>query len=111
MSNPQKQAVEVELSKDGKNLYIFFGGIAAGINMPPFEFYNSAKIIDENKIFIRDFTQGWYQNGLPKISKNINSTVTFLKQQIKGIKPHIIFFVDKLPSIIAGNYIHSNIVL
>ena len=93
MKNTESNAVEVELSKNRSNLYIFFGGIAAGINMPPFEFYNSAKIIDENKIFIRDFSQSWYQNGLSKISKDIDSTVNFLKLQIKTIKPHKIFFV------------------
>ncbi|MEY8215639.1 MAG: hypothetical protein RPR97_14285 [Colwellia sp.] len=93
MKNTQNNAVEIELSKNGTNLYIFFGGIAAGINMPPFEFYSSAKIINENKIFIRDFSQSWYQNGLSKISQDIDSTVNFLKLQIKNIKPHKIFFV------------------
>jgi len=55
MSNNIYKSVEVDLSLNGSNLYIFFGGIAAGIVMPPFEFYSASKIIDENKIFIRDF--------------------------------------------------------
>lgn len=86
-------SIEIELSKHGNNLYIFFGGIAAGINMPPFEFYNSAKIIDENKIFLRDFSQSWYHSGLPNISRDVTSTADYIYQQIEKIKPNKIFFV------------------
>lgn len=93
MSNRQNKPVEMELSTQGSNLYIFFGGIAAGIAIPPFEFYKSSKIINENKIFIRDFSQCWYHNGLPGISKDINSTVKYLQHQIEEIKPDKIFFV------------------
>ncbi|QBQ56020.1 hypothetical protein [Nitrosococcus wardiae] len=88
-----RKPVEIELSTSGANLYIFFGGIAAGIAIPPFEFYNSSKIINENKIFIRDFSQCWYQNGLPGISKNINSTAKYIRCQIEEIRPKKIFFV------------------
>jgi predicted esterase YcpF (UPF0227 family) len=88
-----QNSVEVQLSEKSKNLYLFFGGIAAGIAMPPFEFYNSAKIIDENKIFIRDFEQCWYQKGLPGISNDIQSTAKYIQKWIKKIKPEKIFFV------------------
>lgn len=57
MNNSKNKSIEVELSPEGSNLYIFFGGIRAGIAMPPFEFYNSSRIINENKIFIRDISQ------------------------------------------------------
>lgn len=85
--------IEIELSERGKNLYIFFGGIAAGIAMPPFEFYNASKIIDEHKIFIRDFSQCWYQGGLPSISNDIYSTAEFIKNQIESINPEKVYFV------------------
>ena len=87
------KSVEVELSLKSSTLYIFFGGIASGIAMPPFEFYNSSKIIDENKIFIRDFSQSWYQNGLPEICEDIDSTVEYIQSEITKIKPEKIFFV------------------
>jgi predicted esterase YcpF (UPF0227 family) len=89
MSEP----IEVELSKNGKNLYIFFGGIAAGIAMPVFEFYNASKIIDDHKIFLRDFSQCWYQDGLPLISKDIYSTARYLRNQIDDIEPEKVYFV------------------
>jgi hypothetical protein len=93
MSKSNDKPIEIELSTKGSNLYIFFGGIAAGIAIPPFEFYNSSKIIDENKIFIRDFSQCWYQNGLPGISRDIDSTTQYLDYKIKEIKPEKTFFV------------------
>ncbi len=86
-------SVEKDYSENATHLYIFFGGIAAGIAMPPFEFYNAAKIIDEHKLFIRDFSQTWYHEGLTGISKNINSTANYIKNEIKELNPEKIFFV------------------
>ena len=75
-------------------IYIsFFGGIAAGIVMPVFEFYNASKIIDDHKVFLRDFSQCWYQGGLPSISKDIYSTAKYLRSQIDDIKPEKVYFV------------------
>ncbi|MDP5030748.1 MAG: hypothetical protein NWQ54_15560 [Paraglaciecola sp.] len=87
------KSVEIEIVAESKELYIFFGGIAAGIAMPPFEFYNAAKIINSNKIFIRDFTQSWYQNGLALISEDIDGTVRFIQLKINELKAEKIFFV------------------
>lgn len=87
------QSVEVILSPNASSLYIFFGGIAGGIGMPPFEFYKSSKIIDEHKIFIRDFSQSWYQHGLPGFSQDIYSTAMVIQTQIENLKPAKIFFV------------------
>ncbi|SHE23212.1 alpha/beta fold hydrolase [methanotrophic endosymbiont of Bathymodiolus puteoserpentis (Logatchev)] len=87
------KSIQINLSSNCNKLYIFFGGIAAGIVIPPFEFYNASKIIDENKIFIRDFTQCWYQNGLPGISKDIYSTAQHIRTLIERIKPDKVFFV------------------
>lgn len=89
----EAKPVEIELVPDASSLYIFFGGIAAGIAMPPFEFYRSSKILNENKIFIRDLAQRWYQDGLPGISNDIDSTTDFLRAEIKKLEPKKIFFV------------------
>ncbi|MCF6171050.1 MAG: hypothetical protein L3J66_08760 [Bacteroidales bacterium] len=88
-----KKPIEIQLSPEGTNLYIFFGGIAAGIEMPQFEFYNASKIINEHKIFIRDFQQCWYQVGLPGISEDVYSTASYIKGQVEKIKPGKVFFV------------------
>lgn len=82
-----------EFNVKSKSLYIFFGGINARIGMPPFEFYNSAKILDENKIFIRDFSQSWYQSGLKDISNNAQETAKNIEAIVTELQPENICFV------------------
>lgn len=65
-----------------KTLYIFFGGMAAGIAMPPFEFYRAGQIVQENKLFLRDFAQCWYHRGLSGYSRDIPSTLAYLRQRV-----------------------------
>jgi len=86
------KSVEIELSPNASSLYILFGGGAGAIGMPRFEFYHSSKITDENKIFLRDFSQCWYQNGLTGIGHDIHSTAMYLQSQIERLKPERIFF-------------------
>ena len=86
--------ITFDLTNENSNcLYIFFGGITAGIAIPPFEFYNASKIIDENKIFIRDFSQCCYQNGLPGISSNIYKTMSYIKHEVMRINPSKLYLV------------------
>jgi hypothetical protein len=87
------ESVEIEISTTGSSLYFFFGGIVAGIAMPPFEFYNSSKILEHSKIFFRDFNQCWYQNGIPDIGGNIHSIKNYIRKQTEAIKPENIYFV------------------
>lgn len=88
-----KESIIKEFNDKSNMLYIFFGGINARIGMPPFEFYNSAKIIDENKVFVRDFSQSWYQSGLKGTSINIQETVKCIETIVHEIQPEHIFFV------------------
>lgn len=89
----QTESIERHFCPEASNLYIFFGGIAAGIAMPPFEFYNAARILEENKIFVRDVTQCWYHNGLAGESRDILSTAEWLKNEIRKLNPERVFFV------------------
>ena len=86
-------AILEELTPGSKKLYFIFGGVAAGLAMPPFEFYTSAKIIEENKIFLRDFSQAWYQNGLPGIGNSFYAIGDFIEKKIAELEPEEIFFV------------------
>lgn len=88
-----EKVIEIELASKSSKLYIFFGGIKAGIAMPTFEFYSSSKIINENKIFIRDFDQCWYQKGLPGIGNDIFSIFNYLKATINAMEPQKVYFV------------------
>ena len=93
MGNTQDKSVEIELSEKGSNLYIFFGGIASRIAMPPFEFYKSSQILDQHRIYIRDLAQCWYQNGLAGISQDIYATASYIRSKIDEIGPKKVFFV------------------
>lgn len=88
-----KSAILEELIPGSKKLYFIFGGVAAELAMPPFEFYTSAKIIEENKIFLRDFSQAWYQNGLPGVGNTFHAIGTFIEKKIAELEPEEVFFV------------------
>ena len=88
-----KESIIKEFNNKSKSLYIFFGGINSRIGMPPFEFYNSSKIIGENKIFVRDFSQAWYQSGLKGISKNALDTAEYIKNLVDELNPDNVCFV------------------
>lgn len=89
-----KQSVILEkINPNSNKLYLIFGGIAAGIGMPPFEFYNSSKIINESKIFIRDLSQTWYQNGIPGMGKDVFEAGDFLRAKINKLEPKELYFV------------------
>jgi hypothetical protein len=86
------ESVQIERS-ESRELYIFFGGLASGIAMPPFEFFNASRIFDGNKIFLRDARKSWYQTGLPGVTRDIPSTVRFLSREIEAIAPQRTVFV------------------
>ena len=88
-----EKAILEELIPGSKKLYFIFGGVAAGLAMPPFEFYTSAKIIEENKIFLRDFSQAWYQNGLPGVGNTFYAIGDFIEKKIAELEPEEVFFV------------------
>lgn len=88
-----RNSAEKFLCNESQNLYFFFGGFYEGIAMPPLEFFEAAKILNENKIYLRDFNQCWYHTGLYKISKNIEETAEYLQSEINQIKPKRIFFI------------------
>lgn len=89
----KEAAIREELIPGSKKLYFIFGGVAAELAMPPFEFYTSAKIIEENKIFFRDFSQAWYQHGLPGVGNTFASIGGFIERKIAELEPEEVFFV------------------
>jgi len=88
-----EESVELLLTPRTDRLYIFFGGISAGISLPRFEFYSSARILQYNKIFIRDFEQSWYHAGLRGIGSDLHSIRDYLRLVIHEAKPKRCIFV------------------
>lgn len=79
-------SISEDLCENTDKLFLFFGGIAGAIGMPPFEFYRSSKIISHSKIFFRDRSQSWYQLGLPDIGKDVFEIAEYLKSKISELK-------------------------
>jgi pimeloyl-ACP methyl ester carboxylesterase len=73
--------------KGSQKLFIIFGGKGSRIAMPPFEFYQASKILDENRVFVRCFKQSWYHGGLPGISKDVEGTRRYLAEIIDRYAP------------------------
>lgn len=86
-------SIHMDINTSSKSLYIFFGGIANGIAMPPFEFYKYSKIMDCSKIFLRDLKQSWYHLGLKDKSKNIVETKHIIENLIRENTPEHLTFV------------------
>lgn len=67
------------INKDSSKTLLAFGGMSAGLSMPPKEFFKSLSSDDINIIFIKDFKQCWYQNGLLGKSHDIDTTIAYLR--------------------------------
>jgi hypothetical protein len=75
--------VSEHLLPGSKRLYLFFGGFAGSLGMPPFEFFRSAQLLGESKIFFRDIAQAWYQRGLPGVGASAWAVGEFLQAKIE----------------------------
>ena len=92
-SDDNNQSVLEELHPGSKKLYIIFGGMAGRLGIPPFEFYNSTKILEENKLFLKDFSQSWYQSGLMGVADDFYGMLAFLKERIQVISSDQLYFI------------------
>jgi len=63
----------------GRDLVVAVGGIAGGMDMPPYEFFGLLSDWSVSKIFLRDLDQAWYQRGvaglgsLPAVAERLHS--------------------------------------
>jgi len=48
----------------GQDLVVAVGGIAGGMDMPPYEFFGLLSDWPVSKVFLRDLDQVWYQRGV-----------------------------------------------
>lgn len=70
------------IDKSASETLIVFGGMASKPSMPPKEFFATLSGKNLNIIFVKDFQQCWYQNGLMGLSDDIETTVEYLKSLI-----------------------------
>ena len=93
LAHDNRSPVLEELRPGARRLYFLFGGINSRVGMPQFEFYRAARILDEHKIFLRDFSQSWYQRGLPGIAGDPLELGAYLKSRIEELGPEEVTFV------------------
>lgn len=93
MQHTDQLPVNEDLVPGSEKLFIFFGGIVGAIGMPPFEFYRASKILDYSKVFLRDFSQSWYQRGLPAIGDDAFAIGEYLRTKIAESGASEIIFV------------------
>ena len=67
---------------DTRTTVIAFGGMLTKLGMPPAEFLKTFTAKNINTLFLKDFQQCWYQQGLLGLSNNILETVEIIKKQI-----------------------------
>ena len=82
-----------EIKPGSRRLYLVFGGMASMIGVPPFEFYKTARIIDDSRIFFRDISQSWYQCGLPGMAKDVYELADFIREKIRQLNPAKVYYI------------------
>lgn len=107
----------LKINSNKKDLLIVsFAGLAKGVgNSTQFEFLNFLeKHFDyAERHFYMDIYNKWYHNGIENISNNIESTVTFLSEQIKDYK-NVIFIGSSCggyAAILYGSLLNINTVI
>jgi hypothetical protein len=71
--------VEVSIDPEATLTVLAVAGMALRIGMAPREFHGALSGQKCNFIFIKDFKQAWYQNGLLGLSSNIDETAEYLQ--------------------------------
>lgn len=93
MQHTDKSPISEDLVPGSRKLFLFFGGIAGAIGMPPFEFYRASQILDCSKVFFRDPSQSWYQRGLPGIGTDAFAIGEYLTKKIEESGVSEVIFV------------------
>jgi len=93
LQNENDSPVSEDIIPGSKKLFLFFGGIAGAIGMPPFEFYRASRILQYSRIFLRDAGQSWYQRGLPGIGEDAHAIGDYLRDKIQESGASEIIFI------------------
>lgn len=78
------EAIHMDFQSPGHPLVVAFGGINAGLGIPPFEFFNLLNGVQLNKLFIRDYEQTWYQLGVNEDFRTPNDLAAHIRELADG---------------------------
>ncbi|HFU74844.1 MAG TPA: hypothetical protein ENK66_01220 [Arcobacter sp.] len=80
--DPSISPIEI-LNNNQEKTIIAFSGMMTQLGMPRAEFFKTLSLHDHiNVLFIKDFKQSWYLNGLLGLTNNVEETTEFIKQII-----------------------------
>src|SRR4030095_15703555 len=76
----------IEVLSGAPVLVVAFGGINHGMGMgrPPFEFLRSLSSQGCDAIFLRDFSQAWYQFGVDGVAGDVPGLAQWLRARRPG---------------------------
>jgi hypothetical protein len=89
----EQAAVLEEIVPASRKLILAFGGIKGALGMPTFEFYQSSSIINESRVFFRDFSQNWYHSGLRGVTPDVPATASYIRSLIDRVAPEEVIFI------------------
>lgn len=89
----KENAVLIDFDSPSDILMVTFGGMAKGVHIPVFEFFDLLSKYNLKKCFIRDFAKSMYQRGLKDISHNVETTAAFLQEIIDQQQPKKVVFI------------------
>jgi hypothetical protein len=85
----ESSSILADTSVESDIVLIAFSGILGGYGgMPVFEFSRVLSRFAVKKIFIRDVSQAWYQNGLPGVGENVDQIADYLQKRISEANGH-----------------------
>jgi hypothetical protein len=82
VADPRRHAV-VDFSPDANALLVLFGGIAGGVSMPVYEFFQVTAGYPAKRLFLRDPRRSWYLRGLPGVGDDAASLERALGETIR----------------------------
>lgn len=104
-----------ETTTTSETLLVAFGGRAAGLGMPPFEFFKLLQGVPTRRMFVRDLKQAWYQLGLPGIANDPPGIAAFLAPHVRapGVKRTVFIgnSMGGLAAILFGAWLEVDTVL
>lgn len=72
----------MDVGNGSTTLMVAFSGISGGFGIYPFEFFNITRQFNVDKIFVKDQTKSWFQQGVHGMTASLEETAQLLRKLI-----------------------------
>ena len=90
-----------------KGTIVVFASLAGGDDIDRLEFFGSLRDLPANRVFVVDFYQIWYQNGLIGLTADRRETIEFLTRYLDGFERPFTFLGSSSGAYAALLYGHA----